>query len=170
MQYPAFPDAPLSLRMPPRVDVGLLGRVSEGLDIRLPRCCREDVERMLCCRYTRDRLSTIKFKLRKLDPHRLLLFRKENKPFTPLIVVLGGVITPSAVSLAHSVAKNGALASISLPYRDLCSLTHHPRIASASAPFQCTAWRLQAVRTARCTMGTRACRAKAEMLVLVLAV
>jgi hypothetical protein len=38
-QYAEFPDAPLSLRMPPRADVGgLLGRVGEGLGICLPRC------------------------------------------------------------------------------------------------------------------------------------
>jgi hypothetical protein len=35
MQYPAFPDAPPSLRMPQADVGGLLGRVGEGLDIRL---------------------------------------------------------------------------------------------------------------------------------------
>jgi hypothetical protein len=121
-------------------------------------------------------MSTIKFELRNPTPQVLLLHVTPQRSFAKKISRLPH----------YSSTRRRTHTECCYPWRILwpkmanslpshfptvfSSLTHCPRIASASAPFQCAAWRLQAVRTARCTMGTGACRVKAEMLVLVLAV
>jgi len=67
-----------------------------------------------------------------------------------IVVVVGGVLTPSAAILGKLCGRKRSdrFHLTSLP----CSTLTYS--SSASAPSQCTAWRLQAVRTARCTMGT----------------
>jgi hypothetical protein len=133
--------------------------VGEGSDIRLPRCCCEDVARTRCRYTTVYKRSTIKFELRKLDPpapsaYSCRSFAKKISHSPHYSSTRRRTHTECCCPWRTYVAENGAIASISLPHRVLCSLTHRPRIASASAPFPCTACSLQAVRTARCTMDT----------------